>query len=195
MGQSQTWLSTFLLLCCAAWCPAYSQQLGQQQQQQQQYDDGLQGESPWVGGDEEWGSGGLQDLLLSGFPADSPFVSEDSLGEQDGGPVNCTQRFWLPAPPSSSCGLGWGDLLVGEQEFEEVRLLVLQNRASLRAVSQQSGLEEAGAEPYGEQARRDVQGVRSDHLELVQTAETMEQVFFSLEEKRREANQPYVFSR
>ncbi|KAL2080266.1 hypothetical protein ACEWY4_024059 [Coilia grayii] len=169
MGQS--WLPVCLLLCCA-WCLG----LGQQPEQQQQHT--LLGD--WG---DEWGSG-LQDLLLAGFPADSPFVSDTPDR-----PANCTQRFWLP-PSSPVC---WDDVVVGQEEFEEARLLALQNRAALQAVTLASGLDE-GAAPYEEQARQDVQVVRADHQELVQTAETMEKVFFSLEEKRREGNEPYIFS-
>lgn len=131
---------------------------------------------------DDWGSG-LQDLLLTGFPADSPFVSE-TLDR----PVNCSQRFWLP-PPSPVC---WDDV-VGQEEFEQTRLLALQNRAALQAVSVASGMDEGGPS-YDEQARQDVQMVQADHREVVETAETMEKVFFSLEEKRRGGTEHYTFS-
>lgn len=160
----QSWLPIFLLLC--AWCPALGQEL-----------DPMQGD--W----DDWGSG-LQDLLLTGFPADSPFVSETPDR-----PVNCSQRFWLP-PPSPVC---WDDV-VGQEEFEQTRLLALQNRAALQAVSVASGMDEGGPS-YDEQARQDVQMVQADHREVVETAETMEKVFFSLEEKRRGGTEHYTFSR
>ncbi|XP_076158235.1 uncharacterized protein LOC143140952 [Alosa pseudoharengus] len=161
MGRS--WLPIGLLLC--AWCPAHGQELDQTQ-------------GDW----DDWGSG-VQDLLLAGFPADSPFVSETPDR-----PVNCTQRFWLP-PSSPVC---WDDV-VGQEEFEQTRLLTLQNRAALEAVSVASGLDEGGPS-YDEQARQDVQVVQADHQEVVQTAETMEKVFFSLEDKRREGTEHYTFS-
>ncbi|XP_066531989.1 uncharacterized protein si:ch211-57n23.1 [Hoplias malabaricus] len=131
--------------------------------------------------DWEWGSG-LQELLHS-FPADSPFVTETP-----GRPANCTQRFWLP-PSSPVC---WEDI-AGPEEFEESRLLVLQNRAALQALSEVSGLEEGGAS-YEQQAREDVQGVRTDHTSIEQTVNSMLKVFVNLEEKRKEGGQHYTFS-
>ncbi|XP_012688357.2 uncharacterized protein si:ch211-57n23.1 [Clupea harengus] len=162
-GVGQTWLPMCLLLC--VWCPVLGQELDQTL-------------ADW----DDWGSG-LQDLLLAGFPADSPFVSETPDR-----PANCTQRFWLP-PSYPVC---WDDV-VGQEEFEQTRLLALQNRAALQAVSLASGLDEGGLSNE-EQARQDVQGVQADHQEVVQTADTMEKVFFSLEEKRREGTEHYTFS-
>ncbi|KAI4897206.1 hypothetical protein NFI96_015917 [Prochilodus magdalenae] len=131
--------------------------------------------------DWEWGSG-LQELLHS-FPADSPFVTETA-----GHPANCTQRFWLP-PSSPIC---WDDI-AGSEEFEQTRLLVLQNRAALQAVSQASGLEDGGIS-YDLQAREDVQGVREDHFNIEQTVDTMQKVFVELDEKRKEGGEHYTFS-
>ncbi|XP_050992153.1 uncharacterized protein si:ch211-57n23.1 isoform X2 [Labeo rohita] len=131
--------------------------------------------------DWDWGSG-LQELLNS-FPADSPFVRETP-----GRPANCTQRFWLP-PSSPVC---WDDI-AGPEEFEKSRLLVLQNRAALQAVSTSSGLEEGGAS-YDQQARENLQGVQADHLAVAQTADTMQKVFVDLDEKRKEGKEHYTFS-
>lgn len=125
--------------------------------------------------DSEWGSGSAFLHLLHSFPADSPFIRETP-----GEPVNCTQRFWLP-PSSDIC---WEDI-AGPEEFAKSRLLVLQNRAALQAVSASSGVEE-GAASYEHQAREEVQGIQSDHQIAVETIETMEKVFVSLEESRRE---------
>lgn len=131
--------------------------------------------------DWDWGSG-LHELLHS-FPADSPFMTETP-----GSPANCSQRFWLP-PSSPIC---W-DNIAGPEEFERSRLLVLQNRAALRAVTHDSGVGEGGAS-YNQQAREDMQGIRTDYLDIVQTAETMEKVFHSLQEKRREGTELWTFS-
>ncbi|XP_035287107.1 uncharacterized protein si:ch211-57n23.1 [Anguilla rostrata] len=132
--------------------------------------------------DWDWGSG-LQELLHS-FPADSPFMTETP-----GSPANCSQRFWLP-PSSPIC---W-DNIAGPEEFERSRLLVLQNRAALRAVTHDSGVGEGGAASYNQQAREDMQGIRTDYVDIVQTAETMEKVFHSLHEKRREGTELWTFS-
>ncbi|XP_076864937.1 uncharacterized protein LOC143516911 [Brachyhypopomus gauderio] len=129
----------------------------------------------------EWGSG-LQELLHS-FPADSPFVTESP-----GRPANCTQRFWLP-PSSPVC---WDDI-AGPEEFEQTRLLVLQNRAALQAVSQASGLEEGGAS-YDQQAKEDMEGVRAEHLDIAQTVDSIQKVFFNLEEKRKHGGELYTYS-
>uniref|UniRef100_A0A3B4XJ30 Si:ch211-57n23.1 n=1 Tax=Seriola lalandi dorsalis TaxID=1841481 RepID=A0A3B4XJ30_SERLL len=128
--------------------------------------------------DWEWGSGSSLLHLLNSFPADSPFITETP-----GKPVNCTQRFWLP-PSSAIC---WENI-AGPEEFAESRLLVLQNRAALQAVSTSSGVEEGGIS-YDHQAREEVQGIRSDHLSVVDTMQTMEKVFVSLEEKRKEGKE------
>lgn len=118
-----------------------------------------------------WGSG-LAELLHS-FPADSPFVAAGSS-------VNCSQRFWLP----SSSPVCWENV-AGPEDFEKSRMMVLQNRAALRKVSAASGVAE-GNRSYSEVAKDDVHGVRADHLDIVETANTMQQVFQSLEERRKE---------
>ncbi|XP_029919695.1 uncharacterized protein LOC115367874 [Myripristis murdjan] len=134
--------------------------------------------------DWEWGSGAsvLQDLLHS-FPADSPFVTETP-----GKPANCTQRFWLP-PASTVC---WDDI-AGPEEFAKSRLLVLQNRAALQAVSTSSGVEEGGIS-YDQQARDEVQGILSDHQSMAETIGTMQEVFLSLEEKRKNDKEQRLLS-
>ncbi|XP_070703198.1 uncharacterized protein [Pempheris klunzingeri] len=128
--------------------------------------------------DWEWGSGSSLLHLLHSFPADSPFITETS-----GKPVNCTQRFWLP-PSSAVC---W-DNIAGPEEFARSRLLVLQNRAALQAVSTSTGVDEGGIS-YEQQAREEVQGIHSDHQSVVETVQTMEKVFVSLEEKRKEGKE------
>ncbi|XP_034561046.1 uncharacterized protein si:ch211-57n23.1 [Notolabrus celidotus] len=122
-----------------------------------------------------WGSGSSLLHLLHSFPADSPFITETPENS-----VNCSQRFWLP--PSS--GICWENI-AGPEEFARSRLLVLQNRAALQAVSTSSGVEDSGIS-YEHQAREEVQGIQSDHLSVVETVQTMEKVFLSLEEKRKE---------
>ncbi|XP_026144564.1 uncharacterized protein LOC113119356 isoform X2 [Carassius auratus] len=131
----------------------------------------------------DWDLGSGLHELLNSFPADSPFVRE-----APGRPANCTQRFWLP-PSSPVC---WDDI-AGPEEFEKSRLLVLQNRAALQAVSTSSGLEEGGAS-YDQQARENMQGIRADHLAVAQTADTMQKVFMDLDEKRKEGKEHYTFS-
>lgn len=134
--------------------------------------------------DLEWGSGSSLLHLLHSFPADSPFVTETP--EE---PVNCTQRFWLP-PSSDIC---WDDI-VGPEEFAKSRLQVLQNRAALQAVSDSSGVEEGGAS-YKNQAREEVQGIYSDHQTAVETIESMEKVFVSLAETRKEGKEQGILTR
>ncbi|XP_066571936.1 uncharacterized protein LOC136760434 [Amia ocellicauda] len=131
--------------------------------------------------DWDWGSG-LHEFLHS-FPADSPFVTETP-----GTAVNCSQRIWLP-PSSPIC---WENI-AGPEEFEQTRLLVLQNRAALRAVTEGSGVGERGPS-YNQQAKDEVQGIRDNHLNIVQTAETIQKVFQGLEEKRKESTEPSAFS-
>ncbi|XP_062265989.1 uncharacterized protein si:ch211-57n23.1 isoform X2 [Platichthys flesus] len=133
--------------------------------------------------DLEWGSGSSLLQLLHSFPADSPFITETP-----GKPVNCSQRFWLP-PSSAVC---W-DNVAGPEEFAKSRLQILQNRASLQAVSTSSGLEEGGFS-YDHQAREEVQGVHSDYLSVAETMQTMEKVFVSLEEKRKEGKEQGVLT-
>lgn len=134
--------------------------------------------------DLEWGSGSSLLHLLHSFPADSPFVTETP-----GKPVNCTQRFWLP-PSSDIC---WENI-AGPEEFAKSRLLVLQNRAALQAVSTTSGMEEGGTS-YQNQATEEVQGIQSDHRTMVETIQSMEKVFTSLEEKRKEGKENGVLTR
>ncbi|XP_041665930.1 uncharacterized protein si:ch211-57n23.1 [Cheilinus undulatus] len=134
-------------------------------------------------GDWEWGSGSSLLHLLHSFPADSPFVTETPEK-----PVNCSQRFWLP-PSSAIC---WENI-AGPEEFARSRLLVLQNRAALQAVSTSSGMEDGGFS-YEHQAREEVQGIQSDHKSTVETMQTMEKVFVSLEEKRKEGKEQGVLS-
>lgn len=134
--------------------------------------------------DWEWGSGSSLLHLLHSFPADSPFVAESSEK-----PVNCTQRFWLP-PSTPIC---WENI-AGPKEFARSRLLVLQNRAALQAVSTTSGVEEGGLS-YDYQAREEVQGIRSDHQKMTETIQSVETVFVSLEEKRKEGKERGVFTR
>ncbi|XP_068431727.1 uncharacterized protein si:ch211-57n23.1 isoform X2 [Clinocottus analis] len=133
--------------------------------------------------DWEWGSGSSLLHLLHSFPADSPFITETP-----GKPVNCTQRFWLP-PSSAIC---WENI-VEPEEFAKSRLLVLQNRAALQAVSTTSGVEEGGVS-YELQAREEVQGIHSDHLSAVETMQTMEKEFASLEETRKEGKEHGIFT-
>ncbi|XP_072303528.1 uncharacterized protein [Eucyclogobius newberryi] len=129
---------------------------------------------------EEWGSGSFLHLLHN-FPADSPFITETP-----GKWANCTQRFVLPSAPS----ICW-DHIVRPEEFTQSRLLLLQNRATLQAVSDSSGVEEGGPS-YELQAKDEVQGINADHLSAVETMLTMEKVFVSLEEKRREGTEQGV---
>ncbi|KAM9340557.1 uncharacterized protein ABDE67_016296 [Symphorus nematophorus] len=133
--------------------------------------------------DLEWGSGSSLLHLLHSFPADSPFITETPDK-----PVNCTQRFWLP-PSSEIC---WENI-AGPEEFARSRLLVLQNRAALQAVSTTSGVEEGGIS-YELQAREEVQGIQSDHQDMVETMQTMEKVFVSLAEKRKEGKEQGVLT-
>lgn len=133
--------------------------------------------------DWEWGSGSSLLHLLHSFPADSPFITETPEK-----PVNCTQRFWLPPSPP----ICWENI-AGPEEFAKSRLLVLQNRAALQAVSTSSGVEEGGIS-YDHQAREEVQGIRSEHQKVVETMQTMETVFVSLQEKRKEGKEQGVFT-
>lgn len=128
--------------------------------------------------DWEWGSGSSLLHLLHSFPADSPFVAESQ-----GKPINCSQRFWLP-PSSPIC---WENI-AGPKEFAQSRLLVLQNRAALQAVSTSSGVEESGLS-YDHLAREEMEGIRSDHKNMSETIQTMETVFVSLSEKRKEGKE------
>lgn len=134
--------------------------------------------------DWEWGSGSSLLHLLHSFPADSPFITETP-----GKPANCTQRFWLP-PSSAVC---WENI-AGPEEFARSRLLVLQNRAALQAVSTSTGVDEGGIS-YEHQAREEVQGIHSDHQSVVETMQTMEKVFVSLEEKRKEGKEQGILTR
>ncbi|XP_028317024.1 uncharacterized protein LOC114472114 [Gouania willdenowi] len=132
--------------------------------------------------DLEWGSGSSLLHLLQHFPADSPFVTENMKK-----PANCSQRFWLP-PSSPIC---WENI-AGPEEFAKSRLLVLQNRAYLQAVSTSSGVEDSGFS-YDQQAREEVEGIRSDYKNMVETMQTMDTVFESLQEKRKEGSEQRFF--
>lgn len=138
----------------------------------------VHGESSGEADFEEWGSGSSFLHLLHTFPADSPFVTETP-----GKPANCTQRFVLPTSPN----VCW-DNVAGAEEFTHSRLLMLQNRAALQAVSVSSGVEEGGPS-YEVQAKDEVQGIHADHQSAVETMMTVEKVFVSLEEKRREGKE------
>ncbi|CAG5884552.1 uncharacterized protein ACNS7B_013331 isoform 1-T2 [Menidia menidia] len=133
--------------------------------------------------DGEWGSGSALLHLLHSFPGDSPFVAESSEKA-----ANCSQRFRLPPSPP----VCWENM-AGPEEFSKSRLLVLQNRAALQAVSTSSGVEEGGSS-YNHQAREEVQGIRSDHQSMVETVHTMETVFVSLREKRRDGKEQGVLT-
>ncbi|KAI9539934.1 hypothetical protein NQZ68_001867 [Dissostichus eleginoides] len=133
--------------------------------------------------DLDWGSGSSLLHLLHSFPADSPFITETP-----GKPVNCSQRFSLP-PSSAIC---WENI-VGPKEFAKSRLLVLQNRAALQAVATTSGVEEGGIS-YEHQVREEVQGINSDHLSAVETMQTMDKVFVSLQETRKEGKEQGVLT-
>ncbi|KAM4550242.1 uncharacterized protein V3H82_019395 [Fundulus diaphanus] len=128
--------------------------------------------------DWEMGSGSSLLHLLHNFPADSPFIKESPDK-----PVNCTQRFRLP----SSSPVCW-ESVAEPEEFAKSRLLVLQNRAALQAVSDLSGVEETGIS-YNHQAIEEVQGIQSDHQKVMETMQTMETVFVSLQEKRKEGKE------
>lgn len=132
---------------------------------------------------QEWGSGSSVFQLLHSFPADSPFVT-DTPGKA----ANCTQRFVLPSAP----GACWDDV-AGAEEFTQSRLLMLQNRAALEAVSVSSGVEEGG-QSYELQAKDEVQGIHADHQSAAETMLTVEKVFVSLEEKRREGREQGVLT-
>ncbi|XP_062846745.1 uncharacterized protein si:ch211-57n23.1 [Trichomycterus rosablanca] len=132
--------------------------------------------------DWEWGSGLHEQLHI--FSAENPFMGEMPENHV----VNCTQHFLLP-PSLPVC---WEDI-AGPKEFEETRLLVLQNQAALQAVTEVSGLEEVEAS-YSEQAMSDVQGVREDQLSISLTVQSIEKVFFDLEENRKHARQQQKLS-
>ncbi|XP_061598449.1 uncharacterized protein si:ch211-57n23.1 [Cololabis saira] len=134
---------------------------------------------------EDWkrDSGSSFPHVLHSFLGDSPFPTEAPEN-----PINCTQRFWLP-PSSPIC---WENI-AGPKEFSRSRLLVLQNRAALQAVSSSSGVEEEGIS-YNHQATEEVQGIRSDHQMVVDTIQDMETVFVSLGEKRREGTEQRVLT-
>lgn len=54
-------------------------------------------------------------------------------------------------------------------------------------------MEEEGIS-YNHQAREEVQGIRSDHQSMVETVQTMETVFVSLKEKRKEGKEQGVLT-
>nr|XP_015829308.2 uncharacterized protein si:ch211-57n23.1 isoform X1 [Nothobranchius furzeri] len=132
---------------------------------------------------EDWELGSGSSLLHL-LPADSPFVI-NSPGQG----VNCTQRFWLPPHPP----VCWENVAEPE-EFAKSRLLALQNRAALQAVSTLSGVGDAGVS-YNHQARQEVQGILSDHQKVRETVQTMETVFVSLQQKRKEGKEQVVLTR
>ncbi|RVE66466.1 hypothetical protein OJAV_G00107720 [Oryzias javanicus] len=121
----------------------------------------------------EWGSG-FSPHGIHSFPGDSPFVSESREHA-----FNCTQRFWLP--PAPTC---WENA-AGQEEFSKCRVLILQNRAALQALSTSSGVEEGGSS-YNQKAKEEIQGILSEHQNMEDTVKTMEKVFVSLAEKRKE---------
>ncbi|KAL0961872.1 hypothetical protein UPYG_G00332720 [Umbra pygmaea] len=166
------WLSCILLLCarCVAVEPPAECEPGEP----------MQGD--WEGGS---GSSNLQHLRHT-FPADSPFVIETP-----GTPVNCSQRFWLP----SSTPTCWDDM-AGPEDFEQSRLLLLQNRATLQAVSKASEVMADGGmiASFNQQALENLQLVRADYLNVTETTETMQKVFLTLEERRKEGAELWAFS-
>ncbi|XP_054619126.1 uncharacterized protein si:ch211-57n23.1 [Dunckerocampus dactyliophorus] len=124
---------------------------------------------------DEWGSGFSP---LHFLPADSPTTAEPPHRA-----LNCTQRFWLP-PTSGVC---W-EKVAGPQEFAKSRLLVLQNRAALHAITSSSGVDEGGLS-YDNQAREEVRAILTDHQSVVEAIEKMEKVFISLEETRKDGKE------
>ncbi|XP_010902303.1 uncharacterized protein si:ch211-57n23.1 [Esox lucius] len=169
-STSMSWLCLSCCLMLNSWCPAEVGAVAEPMQ-----------------GDWELGSGSFnfQDLLHS-FSADSPFVAETP-----GKPVNCSLRLWLP----SAFPVCWGDLALPE-EFEQSRLLVLQNRAALQAVFQASEVVAEGgtSASFNQQALENLQAVREDYQNVTQTTETMQSVFLTLEEKRKEGKEHWAFS-
>ncbi|XP_061615270.1 uncharacterized protein si:ch211-57n23.1 [Phyllopteryx taeniolatus] len=126
--------------------------------------------------DDEWGSGSPP---VYRFLADSP--PESTAAGSPAGSANCTQRFWLPSPTWEICG----ENAAGPEELARSRLLALQNRAALEAVTSSCGVEEGGPS-YQLQARDEVLGVLSDHRSVAEGLDAMEKVFVSLEEKRKD---------
>ncbi|CAL8296871.1 unnamed protein product [Lota lota] len=138
--------------------------------------------------DWELGSSGgpplpQEELLHIFSAADSPFVTE-TLNQ----PANCSQRFWLPSA-SAVCR----EDVAGPEDLARSRLLVLQNRAALQAVSASSGAEVEEGVSYAQQVRDELRGVEVDHQSMVETMDTMQQVFTSLQEKRREGTEQKVY--
>ncbi|XP_077405168.1 uncharacterized protein LOC144037509 isoform X2 [Vanacampus margaritifer] len=133
-------------------------------------------EDDWT--DDKWGSGFSP---VYHFLADSPPKTTKAAAETPPGSMNCTQRFWLPSPAPEIC---WQDV-VGPEELARSRLLALQNRAALEAVTSSCGVEDGGLS-YQRQASDEVQAVLSDHRSVAESLDTMEKVFISLEEKRKD---------
>lgn len=131
----------------------------------------------------EWGSGFSSSHVLHSFPGDSPVVSESPEHV-----VNCTQRFWLPPAP-----ICWENA-VGPEEFAKCRVLILQNRAALQALFISSGVEEGGSS-YNHKAKEEIQGIHSEHQKMEDTVKTVEMVFVSLAEKRKEGTEQAVLTR
>ncbi|XP_037120079.1 uncharacterized protein si:ch211-57n23.1 isoform X1 [Syngnathus acus] len=132
-------------------------------------------EDNWT--NDEWGSGFSP---VYRFLADSP-PEAAAVGQSPLGSMNCTQRFWLP---SSTPGICWENVARPE-ELARSRLLALQNRAALEGVMISCRVEEGGLS-YQRQARDEVEGVLSDHRSVAEALDTMEKVFVSLEEKRKD---------
>ncbi|XP_019729360.1 uncharacterized protein LOC109518067 isoform X2 [Hippocampus comes] len=136
-------------------------------------------EDDWT--DDKWGSGFSP---VYHFLADRPpetTAAAASAAEKPPGSMNCTQNFWLPSPTLDIC---WENV-AGPEELARSRQLALQNRAALEAVTSSCGVEEGGLS-YQRQASDEVQGVLSDHRSVAEALDTMEKVFVSLEEKRKD---------
>ncbi|XP_057684259.1 uncharacterized protein si:ch211-57n23.1 [Corythoichthys intestinalis] len=119
--------------------------------------------------DDDWGSG---ESPLYSFLADG---SSETMART---PVNCTQRFLLPSPQICQ------ENEAQPEELARSRLLALQNRAALEAVTSSCGVDEGGLS-YQLQASEEVRGVVSDHRSVAESLDAMEMVFVSLEEKRK----------
>ena len=124
LHASRWWLRLSCCLLLAGWSAAGPRRPGE-------------GPNPLGVTNEEWGSGGsflFQEHLLRGgfFPADGPPLVMETPGGGEP-PANCTERFWLPSPSSSS--VCEESVAAGAEEFQRSRLMVLQNRAALQAVS------------------------------------------------------------
>nr|XP_057902827.1 uncharacterized protein si:ch211-57n23.1 [Doryrhamphus excisus] len=135
----------------------------------------VSGDPDQADGSDERGSGFYPPHLLS---ADDPGATEPPDRA-----LNCTQSFWLPPSP----GVCW-EKVAGPEELAESRLLVLQNRAALHAVTSSSGVGEGGLS-YDKQAREEVRAILTDHQSVVAAVEKMEEAFVSLEETRKDGKE------